>query len=81
MWCIPEFINMNREKHETLLSYIIRVYTSSSMRHTKCLGISDCTPAILAKVNQFIKTYDHTYYFALSGGDRKILREKKREVF
>ena len=41
----PEFLNMNREKHETLLSYVSRVYTSNSMRDTNCLGISECIPA------------------------------------
>lgn len=47
----PEFLNMNREKHEALLSYIKRVYSSNAMRDTNCLGISDCTPANQSKVN------------------------------
>ena len=33
------------------------------------------------KINQHIKTYDHTYYFSIATGERKKFREKARDVF
>ena len=32
-------------------------------------------------MNDYIKTYGHTFYFAMSSGERKNLRDKQRELF
>jgi len=32
-------------------------------------------------VNEWIKTFNHTYYFSISSGDRMRSRSKQREVF
>lgn len=34
----------------------------------------------MTKMNEFVKTFDHTYYFSVVGGERKKNREKQREV-
>ena len=35
----------------------------------------------MTKMNQHIKTFDHTYYFSVATGERNKLREKARDVF
>lgn len=38
-------------------------------------------PCKFKHYNEKIKTYDHTFYFAIATGERKKLRNKAREVF
>jgi hypothetical protein len=33
-------------------------------------------PAVVARMNSFIETKNHTYYFSMSTGERKKQREK-----
>ena len=43
---------------------------------TNCLGLEENIPAYLAMNNAVVKTFNHTYYFASSGGMQKKIREK-----
>jgi hypothetical protein len=45
------------------------------------MGMPECMPGYMTKMNQHIKTCDQTYYFAISTGERNKMREKAREVF
>ena len=48
---------------------------------SNCAGLSEVLPGCMAKINEKIKTFDHTYYFSLASGNRKRQRDKQREMF
>jgi len=50
------------------------------MSETNCLGLQEMVPCIYQEFNKYIKTHEHTYYFAHAAGERMRHREKHREV-
>lgn len=76
-----EQLGLNRESGEDPLSYVMRVMTSERRRDTNCMGLTENVPGRLSRQNSFLRTHDHTFYFSMSTGERKKLREKRREVF
>ena len=57
------------------------MFNDPIVRDSYCMGMPECMPGYMTKMNQFIKTSDQTYYFAISTGERSKVREKAREVF
>jgi hypothetical protein len=76
-----ETFNLNRQKGERLPDYIQRVLTDTIISETNCWGMDDMMPCKFKQYNEKIKTYDHTYYFAIATGERKKLKNKAREIF
>jgi hypothetical protein len=42
-------------------------------------GLPEFMPGLMQQRNAMIKTYDHTYYFSYSSGERKMKFLKNRE--
>ena len=71
---------MSRNRKEKLLKYIKRVYNDPIVRESNCFAMREIQSFNLARMNEMIKTNENTYYFCMSTGERKRLREKQREI-
>lgn len=72
----PETFGLTPKKDESTLQFIWRVLNDRSIRDSNCLALQENMPSQMQHMNKFIETYDCTYYFALSTGDRKKVIEK-----
>ena len=77
----PETWGMNRKPGESIINFIKRVYSDPILRDSYCTGFEECSCEYMTKMNEVIKTFDHTYYFSVATGERKKQREKQRDVF
>ena len=75
-----ELLDFNRHKLESLPQYIKRVWTNHQMSQTNCLGMDEMIPCKYRDLNAKMKTFGSTYYFAHATGERKIQRDKPREL-
>jgi hypothetical protein len=71
---------LSRNRKEKFLNYIKRVYNDPIVRDSNCIAMREIQPFNIAKMNELIKTNENTYYFCMSTGERKRLREKQREI-
>lgn len=76
-----EAIGLDRKQGETISQFITRVFNDPIISETNCLADTDTNPNLQSNCNQYIKTFEHTYYFSISTGDRKRNKTKMREVF
>lgn len=77
----PETWGMNRGPKENIVDYFYRVYGSTIMRDSYCLGMEECLNSYMHKMNANLSTFPHTYYFSMAAGERKLIRTKQRDVF
>jgi hypothetical protein len=77
----PETWGLQKNDDESILEFAKRVFSDDIVRNSNCFGVKDSSPYIAFQMNDYIKTFDHTYYFAMCSGERKNIRDKQRELF
>jgi len=75
-----ETAGFNRLKDETIQEYMARLVVNDKIGSSQDYSIPEFPPEQMEKFNNKIKTFDSTYYFAYSTGDRNMSRTKMREV-
>ena len=69
-----ETSGLNRRKSETIQEYIDRLTKHDLIGTSYDYSIPEFPPEQMQKFNQMIKTYDNTYYFSYTTGDRNQTR-------
>ena len=52
------------------------MYNDPIVRDSNCFGMRETQTFNMYRMNEVIKTAENTYYFSMSTGERKKLREK-----
>lgn len=79
----PQIYGFNRQPDESIAEYFKRVYYMDNLYNNRdvCFGLSELVPGNLKRINAFLKTYDNTYYFAITGAMRRNTRTSQKEIF
>jgi len=74
-----ERTGMNKRKGETHLEYINRLAANDFAGLSHDYALPEFPPGVFQQRNQLIRTYEKTYYFALTSGEKKkrFLRSNK----
>lgn len=76
-----ERAGLNKRKNETHLEYIKRLSQNDFAGKSHDHAMPEFPPAVFEQRNVLLKTFDCTYYFALSSGEKKRRFHKSKEYF
>ena len=72
---------MNRRKGETFAEYVERVKLIQFQKESHDHGLVEFMPGLMQQRNVLLKTFDHTFYFSYSSGERKRKYTKGKEFY